>query len=225
MSWGQEIAVTAPFAGVVVSLAHEPDAPVAAGTALLVLEAMKMEHEVLAETGGVVRRIEVSVGDAVEEGQTLLVLSPRPDRETAETSPAAPPSTNGFRADLEAVRERHALEPIVKVAFQAFGKTLASVIRSNAGAPLGYLETAPRIGITLRNELVNLGLDVRLQVLDPIQRDAEVMKYQPAILDDRPDAVLLDEVVRMLPEPTDEDAVGMFRMKQILDVPVQADRD
>ena len=27
-----------------------------------------MEHEVLAETGGVVRRVEVAVGDAVEEG-------------------------------------------------------------------------------------------------------------------------------------------------------------
>ena len=100
----------APFAGVVVSLAHKPDAPVGAGSALLVLEAMKMEHEVLAETGGVVRRIEVSVGDAVEEGQTLLVMSPATDDgAAAQAEPVTQPSANGFRADLEAVRERHAV--------------------------------------------------------------------------------------------------------------------
>ncbi|HMH46889.1 MAG TPA: acetyl-CoA carboxylase biotin carboxyl carrier protein subunit, partial [Solirubrobacteraceae bacterium] len=75
MSSSPDIAVTAPFAGVVVSLAYEAEQLVGAGTAVLVLEAMKMEHEVLAETGGVVRRIEVAVGDAVEEGQTLLVMS------------------------------------------------------------------------------------------------------------------------------------------------------
>jgi acetyl-CoA carboxylase carboxyltransferase component len=109
MSPNQEIAVRAPFAGVVVSVAHEPDAPVAAGTALLVLEAMKMEHEVLAEAGGVVRRVEVSVGDAVEEGQTLLVLGPGAEIAAGEAPSAAQPSANGFRADLEAVRERHAI--------------------------------------------------------------------------------------------------------------------
>jgi len=109
VSSSQEIAVRAPFAGVVVSIAYGADAPVAAGTALLVLEAMKMEHEVLAEAGGVVHRVEVSVGDAVEEGQTLLLMSPSADAERGGTAPAAPPSANGFRADLEAVRERHAV--------------------------------------------------------------------------------------------------------------------
>jgi acetyl-CoA carboxylase carboxyltransferase component len=104
-----EIAVTAPFAGVVVSLAYEPEQPVGAGTALLVLEAMKMEHEVLAEMGGVVRRIEVAVGDAVEEGQTLLVISPGDESHVSAEARAATPSANGFRADLEAVRERHAV--------------------------------------------------------------------------------------------------------------------
>jgi acetyl-CoA carboxylase carboxyltransferase component len=111
MSPSEEITVRAPFAGVVVSVAHAPEAPVAAGTALLVLEAMKMEHEVLAERGGVVARVEVAVGDAVEEGQTLLVMSSA--EEAIGAGAAAPPdagaSTNGFRADLEAVRERHAV--------------------------------------------------------------------------------------------------------------------
>ncbi len=109
VSSSPEIAVTAPFAGVVVSLAYQPEQPVGAGTALLVLEAMKMEHEVLAETGGVVRRIEVAVGEAVEEGQTLLVMSAGEEPQAAAARSVGEPSANGFRADLEAVRERHAL--------------------------------------------------------------------------------------------------------------------
>jgi len=93
----------------VVSLAYEPEQPVGAGKALLVLEAMKMEHEVLAETGGVVRRIEVAVGEAVEEGQTLLVISPNGEVEADATPDAQEPGADGIRADLEAVRERHAI--------------------------------------------------------------------------------------------------------------------
>jgi acetyl-CoA carboxylase carboxyltransferase component len=104
-----EIAVRAPFAGVVVSLAYEAEQPVGAGTALLVLEAMKMEHEVLAETGGVVRRVEVAVGDSVEEGQTLLVMSPNGELEASAAPPGVEPHADEQRADLEAVRERHAI--------------------------------------------------------------------------------------------------------------------
>ncbi len=109
MPRAEELSVTAPFAGVVVSLLHEPDASVAPGAVLLVLEAMKMEHEVLAETGGVVRRIEVAVGDTVEEGQTLLVISERDAPRADALTRAGEPSIDGFRADLEAVRERHAI--------------------------------------------------------------------------------------------------------------------
>ena len=71
-----EQAVVAPFAGTVIAIAHEPDEPVAPGTALVVLEAMKMEHEVIAQDGGVVRRVDVSVGDTVTEGQVLAIVEP-----------------------------------------------------------------------------------------------------------------------------------------------------
>jgi len=67
MASTSELAVTATFAGVVVAIAHGADEQVGAGTPLVVLEAMKMEHEVLAEEPGVVRSVEVAVGDAVEE--------------------------------------------------------------------------------------------------------------------------------------------------------------
>src|SRR5208283_4394752 len=49
-----QLAVRAPFAGVVVAIPHAGDEPVEAGSVLVVLEAMKMEHEVIAETSGVI---------------------------------------------------------------------------------------------------------------------------------------------------------------------------
>jgi len=49
--------LTAPFAGTVIAIAHGPQEPVLAGTALIVLEAMKMEHEVVAEVSGTVRSV------------------------------------------------------------------------------------------------------------------------------------------------------------------------
>ncbi len=100
--------VTAPFAGVVVAIPHSSEARVGPGTPVVVLEAMKMEHEVLAESGGVVRDLAVAVGDAVEEGQLLLTLEPSAAGETDQTE-AESGHEAGERSDLRAVRERHAL--------------------------------------------------------------------------------------------------------------------
>gem|GEM_PF-3614730 len=103
-----ELAVIAPFAGVVVGIEHGPGGSVQAGAAVVVLEAMKMEHEILAEVGGVVSRVEVAVGDAVQEGDLLLVLAPG-DTTTQDTPDGVSPGArdpNAVRADLAAVRER-----------------------------------------------------------------------------------------------------------------------
>jgi acetyl-CoA carboxylase carboxyltransferase component len=107
-----EFAVTAPFAGVVVTVEHQPGAPIRAGAPLVVLEAMKMEHEVLAEHDAVVGRVEVAVGDAVQAGDVLLVLAPADpiDGELLDRpSAAATEDPDATRADLAAVRERHEL--------------------------------------------------------------------------------------------------------------------
>ena len=101
-----EHAVTAPFAGVVVAIPHAREEHVGAGSAVAVLEAMKMEHEVLAEVDGVVNNLAVAVGDAVHEGQLLLTLEPRAALDAGATV-AQPSRTEGERADLKAVRERH----------------------------------------------------------------------------------------------------------------------
>jgi acetyl-CoA carboxylase carboxyltransferase component len=107
-----EHAVRAPFAGVVVAIPHEREELVGAGSALVVLEAMKMEHEVLAEIDGVVRGLAVAVGDAVQEGQLLLTLASSPEGEPGdgdgEVAMSVHSSQSGReRADLRAVRERH----------------------------------------------------------------------------------------------------------------------
>jgi acetyl-CoA carboxylase carboxyltransferase component len=106
MASSTELAVRAEFAGVVVAIAHAADEPVGAGTPLLVLEAMKMEHEVLAQTDAVVRRVAVAVGDAVEEGQLLVVLEPG-GAAALDGRQASAPEPSAERADLATVRERH----------------------------------------------------------------------------------------------------------------------
>jgi acetyl-CoA carboxylase carboxyltransferase component len=102
----QQLEVTAPFAGVVVAIPHGSDTRVGEGTAVVVLEAMKMEHDVLAGAEGVVAALAVEVGDAVEEGQLLLTLAPGTD---GPLTPAADDHGRhaGERADLAAVHERH----------------------------------------------------------------------------------------------------------------------
>ena len=104
-----EQAVVAPFAGTVIAIAHQPDEPVAPGTALIVLEAMKMEHEVIAQDGGMVRRIDVSVGDTVTEGQVLAVVEPGDHDGQAAGIEEQPADPDELRDDLKAVRERHAI--------------------------------------------------------------------------------------------------------------------
>ena len=92
----------APFAGTVVAVWRAHDDPVSAGQALVVLEAMKMEHEVLSEIDGTVRSVDVAVGDMVEPGQRLAVLAP-----AATTAPNREPAPTASRDDLDAVKARH----------------------------------------------------------------------------------------------------------------------
>jgi acetyl-CoA carboxylase carboxyltransferase component len=100
--------ILAPFAGTVVAVRDDRQASVSAGDTLVVLEAMKMEHEVVSEVDGDVVSVDVVVGDAVARGQRLAVVAPgaaRPD--SAEPNGAG--TEDGIPDDLEAVMERHAL--------------------------------------------------------------------------------------------------------------------
>jgi oxaloacetate decarboxylase alpha subunit len=61
-----------PLAGNIWKVEVEPGQAVEEGDLLFVLEAMKMEYEVIAETSGVVAEVMVKKGDAVIVGQPLL---------------------------------------------------------------------------------------------------------------------------------------------------------
>lgn len=60
--------------GRVVAVAAAPGDRVAKGQALVVLEAMKMEHTVAAPADGGVSEVRVRAGDQVEEGAVLVVM-------------------------------------------------------------------------------------------------------------------------------------------------------
>lgn len=64
----------APMPGTVVRLEVAPGAQVKAGTPIVVLEAMKMEHSVSAPHDGVVTDIEVTGGQQVDVGTVLAVV-------------------------------------------------------------------------------------------------------------------------------------------------------
>ena len=66
--------VTCPLPGTVLSLNVKEGDTVSAGQTLLVLEAMKMENNIDAERGGVVKQVLAAAGATVMEGDVLLVI-------------------------------------------------------------------------------------------------------------------------------------------------------
>jgi propionyl-CoA carboxylase alpha chain len=68
--------VAAPMPGVVVALRVKPGETVAAGQAVAVVEAMKMQNELAARHGGVVGAVLVRERDAVSAGQPLVRIRP-----------------------------------------------------------------------------------------------------------------------------------------------------
>jgi biotin carboxyl carrier protein len=67
--------VRAPMPGLVVQIPVSVGQEVAAGDVLVVLESMKMENELPAPRGGVVRVVHVSVGDTPRLDEPLVTLS------------------------------------------------------------------------------------------------------------------------------------------------------
>jgi propionyl-CoA carboxylase alpha chain len=67
-------ATVAPMPGTVAKLAVAVGDRVSAGAELLVLEAMKMRHRVVAATGGVVAELRVTRGQQVDAGTVLAVI-------------------------------------------------------------------------------------------------------------------------------------------------------
>jgi acetyl/propionyl-CoA carboxylase alpha subunit/acetyl-CoA carboxylase carboxyltransferase component len=99
------IALSAPMQGMIVSLAVAVGDTVRPGQEVAVMEAMKMQHAVAAQSGGIVRTVPVAPGDTVFAGAALLFIEPAEVAgDTAREGQEIDPDT--IRPDLAAVLER-----------------------------------------------------------------------------------------------------------------------
>ena len=99
--------VAAPLQGTILQVDVAAGDRVRAGARLFVMEAMKMEHEILAPQSGSVQEVAVSAGDAVLEGRRLArLLLEEVEPEQIEAVEAV--DLDRIRPDLAEVRARHA---------------------------------------------------------------------------------------------------------------------
>ena len=101
------VAVTSPLQGTIVSVEVSVGDEVSGGQILLIMESMKMEHEICAASSGRILRIEVSPGEALWEGHLLALI------EEAEVSGQTSEVVNDIdpdyiRPDLAEAYDRHA---------------------------------------------------------------------------------------------------------------------
>lgn len=68
------VVVSAPMPGKILGVKTEVGKAVKKGDVLMVLEAMKMENEIVAPQDGTVASVETTVGAQVESGDTLVTL-------------------------------------------------------------------------------------------------------------------------------------------------------
>jgi acetyl-CoA/propionyl-CoA carboxylase biotin carboxyl carrier protein len=68
-------AVASPMQGMVLSVAVEEGGPIQAGDLICVIEAMKMENEIVSQRDGVIAELRVRIGDQVTNGQVVCVIA------------------------------------------------------------------------------------------------------------------------------------------------------
>jgi biotin carboxyl carrier protein len=69
------VSVTAPMPGKILNVKLQAGAVVKKGDVILILEAMKMENEIVAPEDGTIASINVATGDSVEAGAVLATLN------------------------------------------------------------------------------------------------------------------------------------------------------
>ncbi len=71
---GEGSPLNAPMAGTILDVKVKVGDTIKEGDVVCILEAMKLENEVVAQTSGVVKSIAVAKGDSVSNGQLLVVI-------------------------------------------------------------------------------------------------------------------------------------------------------
>jgi 3-methylcrotonyl-CoA carboxylase alpha subunit len=79
--------LSAPMPGKVIKVMTQAGAKVTKGEALLILEAMKMEHTITAPADGVVKEIHFDAGEQVLEGAELITLEQPRQTKLTDTQP------------------------------------------------------------------------------------------------------------------------------------------
>ena len=69
------VAITAPMPGKILGVKASAGQAVKKGQVVLILEAMKMENEIVAPQDGTIATINVNTGDSVEPGATLATMN------------------------------------------------------------------------------------------------------------------------------------------------------
>lgn len=69
------VVISAPMPGKILNVRTNVGASVKKGDVVLILEAMKMENEVVAPDDGTIASINVAAGDSVEAGDTLATMN------------------------------------------------------------------------------------------------------------------------------------------------------
>lgn len=72
---GSGTAVAAPLPGTILKVFVASGDPVKKGDKLLIMEAMKMENEILAEKDGTITSVQVREGDTVLQGDAMLEIA------------------------------------------------------------------------------------------------------------------------------------------------------
>ena len=100
------IEIRSPMQAQVVECAVSAGDAVRAGDVLLIVEAMKMEHELRAPSDGVVIRLDCVAGDVVHEGDLLLCLAEGNAASSPTPAVGVVAAPAGERADLRRLRDR-----------------------------------------------------------------------------------------------------------------------
>ncbi|HEV2365129.1 MAG TPA: carboxyl transferase domain-containing protein [Caulobacteraceae bacterium] len=99
-------ALRSPLQGTIVSLSVAPGEAVREGRPVLIMESMKMEHEVVAHVSGFVRAFAVGVGDTIYENHPLAFIEEASVGEAGEAEAQAI-DLDHIRPDLALALERH----------------------------------------------------------------------------------------------------------------------
>jgi len=101
------VGLPAPIQGTIVQIMVSEGDAIHVGQQIIIMEAMKMEHAIKSERSGIVRQVNVAVGDIIVEGHPLIFIE-EADVGEGEIQAVEEIDLDYIRPDLEETYKRHA---------------------------------------------------------------------------------------------------------------------